>query len=184
MGGTDKAFMRVGGEASIARIVAVLRPHFRDIIVVSNQPQKYANLHDVAVVSDRYPGRGPLAGLHSGLLVSQAEEVFLVACDMPFLRWEPVRYLAQFMPGPDAVVPYWEGDVEPLHAFYSRRVLPIVEELLHEGRGGMRELLARLDVRYVPERDMAAVPGAEESFRNLNTIADADRFAVELDGGR
>lgn len=183
MGGRDKAFMRVQGEASISRIVGVLRPHCQQIIVVSNQPQKYATLQGLTVVSDRYPGCGPLAGLHSALLVARAQEVFLVACDMPFLRWEPIRYLSQFMPGPDAVVPYWQADVEPLHAFYARRVLPKVEALLSRGVAGMRELLACLDVRYVPEEEMAAVPGAEESFRNLNTIADANRFSVELDAG-
>lgn len=180
MGGIDKAFMRVGGEPCIVRILTTLRSLFSTLVVVTNRAEKYRDFRDVLVVEDLYSGRGPLAALYTGFRAVDAEAAFVVACDMPFLRPEPVRYLARYLPGRDAVIPCWEGDVEPLHGFYARSVLPCAETLLEEGGSGIRALLARVNVHYVSEAEMAAVPGAEESFRNVNTPADAQRFAVEL----
>ncbi len=180
MGGVDKAFMRVEGQPCIVRILATLRRLFAPIVVVTNRPEKYREFGEIVVVRDDFPGYGPLAGLYTGLRTVVAEAYFVVACDMPFLRWEPIRYLARYMPGVDAVIPYWEGDLEPLHGFYARSVLPVAERLLREGKAGVRELLSQVRVHYVPEAELKAVPGAEESFRNVNTPADAMRFSVEL----
>ena len=37
----------------------------------------------MTTVDDRYPGLGPLAGIHAGLLVAQFPLVWVVGCDLP-----------------------------------------------------------------------------------------------------
>ena len=41
----------------------------------------------------------------------------------------------------DAIVPRWEGDVEPLHAVYATRCLPAIEVHLTNGRHALRDFL-------------------------------------------
>ena len=49
------------------------------------------------MVSDVYPGQGPLAGVHAGLNSSNHDKNFIVACDMPFVSAELAEVLVQNM---------------------------------------------------------------------------------------
>jgi molybdopterin-guanine dinucleotide biosynthesis protein A len=101
---------------------------------------------------------------------------------MPFLSAEPIRFLAARVCDQDAVVPCWDGDVEPLHAFYAASLRPRIAELVQSGGRAMRDLLPLIRVEYVPEAVMREVRGAETSMRNVNTPEDAARFAVMVGG--
>jgi molybdopterin-guanine dinucleotide biosynthesis protein A len=179
MGGRDKAFLRVGNETVFARTLAVLQRCFEHVIVVSNTPEKYAE-YPVEVIADELRGCGPLGGLHAGLGRIAAPYAFVAACDMPFLRVEPIRYLVAQLRDQDAVVPQWEGDIEPLHALYAARLRPRIADSVARGARAMREFLPHVAVEYVPQAAMERVHGAAEAFRNVNTPEDAARFAVQV----
>lgn len=179
MGGADKAFLRVEGQPVFQRTLALLRRCFPQVVVVSNRPEKYA-AYDVEVTRDEFPGYGPLAGIHAGLRLVRHPYCFVVACDMPFLRVEPIAFLVAAIAAQDAIVPWWEGDIEPLHAIYATRLRDPMSEALAAGCHAIRQFLPSIRVDYIPETLMQAVPGADESFRNLNTPEEAARFAVEV----
>jgi len=179
MGGTDKAFLTVGGQTVFARTLALLRTCFPQVVVVSNRPEKYARF-DVEVTSDLFPGQGPLAGIHAGLGIVRYPYAFVVACDMPFLRAEPIAFVVRHVGSQDAVIPCWDGDIEPLHGVYATRLRARMGQALAGGTCAIRDLLPHLRVEYIPETRMRGVDGADESFRNVNTPEDAARFAVEV----
>jgi molybdenum cofactor guanylyltransferase len=179
MGGADKAFLTVDGRSVFERTLGVLRRCFPQVVVVSNSPEKYAHF-DIELTSDTFRGRGPLAGLHAGLERVRHPYAFVVACDMPFLRVEPIAFLVGRLAGQDAVVPCWESDIEPLHALYATRLRGPLDRALRNGAGAIREFLPLIDVDYVPEDELRRVAGAEESFRNVNTPEEAARYSVQL----
>lgn len=181
MGGRDKAFLRVNGETIFSRTLALMRRCFPEVLVVSNSPEKYA-AYAVEVTGDELPGLGPLGGLHAALGRVERPYAFVVACDMPFLRAEPIRFLVSRMSDADAVVPSWGGDVEPLHALYARRLRPRIAAAIAAGARAIRDLFPLIRVDYVAESEMERVNGAEESFRNVNTPEEAARFAVQVGG--
>lgn len=181
MGGRDKAFLTVEGRTVFARTLAVLRQCFAHIVVVTNRPEKFAR-YNVEVATDELPSLGPLSGLHAGLGRIRAPRAFVVACDMPFLSPEPIRFLVSRADDQDAVVPCWNGDIEPLHAVYSAALRPRIAEAVAAGARAVRELLPGLRVDYVPEEVMRLVQGAEEALRNVNTPEDAARFSVQVGG--
>jgi molybdopterin-guanine dinucleotide biosynthesis protein A len=168
MGGRDKAFAAVGGEPIAVRTVRLFRSLFPQVLVATNRPERFRPL-DVETVPDRFPGSGPLAGIHAALLASRYPHVFVAACDMPGLDADVIRFLVARIGAADAVVPCWEGDVEPLHAIYARRCLPAIEESLRAGRHPLRELLAFLSVDFVSEAELRGVRGAAASLTNVNT---------------
>lgn len=179
MGGADKAFLTVEGRPVFARTLALLRGCFPRVIVVSNSPEKYGAF-DVEVISDEFRGQGPLAGIHAALGRIGEPHAFVVACDMPFLRVEPIAFLVDRIAAPEAVIAHWDGDIEPLHAVYATALRDRMAVALGEGVSAIREFLPRIQVDYVPEAVMRRVPGAEESFRNINTPEEAARYAVRL----
>jgi molybdopterin-guanine dinucleotide biosynthesis protein A len=177
MGGADKAFLTVGGRTVFERTLDTLTAFFPQVVVVSNDPQKY-RCFNVQVVQDEFPRQGPLAGIHAGLGHIDCPYAFVVACDMPFLQPAPIRFLVSQLTSQDAVIPEWDGDIEPLHGIYGTHLRPVISEALRSGTRAIRELLPRLDVQFVPEHLMRRVQGAEESFRNVNTPEEAARFDV------
>jgi molybdopterin-guanine dinucleotide biosynthesis protein A len=179
MGGADKAFLTVNGETVFARTLAVLRECFPQIVVVSNRPEKYAAF-DVQVTSDEFVGRGPLAGIHAALGVVRLPYAFVVACDMPFLRVEPIAFLVQRVAHQEAIVPWWDGDIEPLHAVYASRLRTPMGEALERGAHAIRDFLPAIEIEYIPEEMMREVEGADESFRNVNTPEEAARYSIHV----
>lgn len=177
MGGADKAFLTVGGRTVFERTVETLAACFERLVVVSNAPEKYSGF-DVEVVADEFPHQGPLAGIHAGLGRIDLPYAFVVACDMPFLQPAPIRFLVSCLKSQDAVIPEWDGDIEPLHGIYGTHLRPLISDALRTGTRAIRDLLPRLNVEFVPEGAMRRVQGAEESFRNVNTPEEAARFDV------
>jgi molybdopterin-guanine dinucleotide biosynthesis protein A len=182
MGGRDKAFLKVGGETVFARTLRVLQECFAQVVVVSNTPEKYGGF-DVEVTPDELVGVGPLGGLHAALGRVRTPFAFVAACDMPFLRAEAIRFLVSRLRDQDAVVPYWDDDIEPLHALYAASLRPqIALAVAAHGARAIRDFLPLVRVEYVAESLMRSIDGAEESFRNVNTPEEAARFAVQLGG--
>lgn len=179
MGGADKAFLTVDGRSVFERTLTVLRRCFPRVVVASNAPKKYSDF-DVDVVEDEFPRQGPLAGIHAAMGRIKEPYAFVVACDMPFLRIEPIGLLVERIACQDAVIAHWDGDIEPLHAVYATALRGRMEAALRDGVSAIRDFLPRIRVEYVPEAVMRQVAGAEESFRNINTPEEAARFAVGL----
>jgi molybdopterin-guanine dinucleotide biosynthesis protein A len=168
MGGRDKAFAAIEGQPIAVRTVRLFQEVFPQVIVATNRPERFGQL-GVETVTDRHPGCGPLAGIHAAMLASRHPWLFVVACDMPGLDAEVIRWILARPRTADAVVPRWDDDVEPLHALYAVHTLPQVERCLATGRHALREFLSAVRVDYVEECELRALRGAARSLLNVNT---------------
>jgi len=168
MGGRDKAFAAVDGEPIAVRTVRLFHALFPQVLVATDRPERYRGLA-VETVGDRFPGCGPLAGIHAALAMSRHPHAFVAACDMPGLDAYVIRFLLGRIGDADAIVPRWDGDVEPLHAVYARRCAPAMEASLRAGRHALRDFLGTIAVDYVSEEELVRVGGAARSMTNVNT---------------
>jgi molybdopterin-guanine dinucleotide biosynthesis protein A len=173
MGGTVKAFLRLGSTTFIERILGILAPLFDSVSIATNAPGLYAHL-GVRIVGDEREGAGPLMGLYSGLKASTAVSSFITTADTPLLREGLVRYLAGNAHGCDALVPRWERRVEPLCAVYARSCIPAIEKALSNGR--IVSFFPSVRVRFVPSAIIREVDPEGLSFLNVNTLADYERL--------
>ena len=71
------------------------------------------------IVEDRYPGKGSLGGIYTGLAAASNPWIFVVACDMPFLDTNLIEHMLSLRARHDVVVPVVEGHPEPTHAAYG-----------------------------------------------------------------
>jgi molybdopterin-guanine dinucleotide biosynthesis protein A len=175
--GRNKALERIGGKALIERVMDSLVPLTTEVLVVVAQPEQAAALllpPWVRVVSDRYPGRGSLGGIFSGLQASAEPWSLVVACDMPFLNRELLRYLIGESSNVDAVVPCLGGQPEPLHALYSKACLAPMQRMLRAGQLKIAPLFEAVRVRYVDEAAIDRIDPRHLSFFNINTQADLE----------
>lgn len=167
--GTNKALLKINEKTNIERISDRLKPLFDDIILVTNDLEQYEFL-GLKIVSDQFPGMGPLAGVHAGLKASEYETNFIVACDMPFVSGELAQALVDKSSDYDAVIPVINGKQQPLFAVFQKRAAIEVEQCIKQERLRMKHLLDRLNVLYVTEKDLETNSShdLERVFFNMN----------------
>jgi len=174
MGGGNKALLPVGGRSIIERVSDVLREIFAHNIVVTNCPEDFEFL-GFPMFGDLIPGRGSLGGLYTGLRLCERDYGFLVACDMPFLNREAILYMIERAGDYDVVIPKVSSLLEPLHAIYSRRCLPYIEELLAEEDLKIIHLFQKVNVMEIPEEELKVFDPHLLFIMNVNTPDDLSR---------
>ena len=176
--GRDKLRLTLEGETLLARAVRRYSEAFPRVLVSVAGPEKFPELGDRRVF-DRYPGAGPLAGLHAGLLEA-GEAVFLTGADMPFSSPEKALALTALCGEEDAcVLTDTDGRWEPLFGYYRPSVLPKAEELLSSERRSMGALLASVGLREVSLPELGEGPDSP-LLRNLNVPEDYEKLRLEL----
>jgi molybdopterin-guanine dinucleotide biosynthesis protein A len=166
--GVDKAFLTVAGIPLIEHVLRVLGSVAQKIIIVTNSPERYRT-YDARIVTDRLDRRGPLTGMYSGLFSSESEYNVMVACDMPFLNAGLLSFMMELAPGYDAVVPAFGELTEPLHAVYSKSLLPVIEERIRKNERRIQGIFGGANIRYVTEKEISRFDPERRSFINLNT---------------
>ena len=167
LGGINKAFIEVGGERLIDRTLRVYRALFGEIIISTNSPLEYLEF-DARLVTDIYRGKGPLGGIHAGLLHATCEHAFVSACDMPYLSEAFIRYMIEQAAGYDLVVPVTANGFESLHAIYSRKCLPVIESQIERDELKVSLLFRKFKTLEIPEDEIRRFDPEGRLFANLN----------------
>jgi molybdopterin-guanine dinucleotide biosynthesis protein A len=176
--GRDKALETINDTHLLQQVVSRLSSFNSSIIIVTAAKRSSPHFNDylkIKMVTDIYPGKGPLGGIYTGLVTSNSVYNLVVACDMPFLNQALLHYMIQVSANFDLVVPRWDGMVEPLHAIYSKGCQAPIEELLKQGTMNIAELVTMVKVRYVESEEINRFDPEHLSFFNINTEDDLRR---------
>lgn len=169
MDGRNKAFLEVGGKPILDRLIGTLQPFFGEILLVTRQPELYAE-RPVRVVRDIIEARSSLTGVHAGLVNAGADFAFVVPCDAPFIQPALIRLLLdEIDPAVDVVVPVIDQYYEPLCAIYSKRCLGPIEAQLTRGDFKITRFFEKVRVKAIPLETIRQVDARMRSFFNINT---------------
>jgi len=179
--GRDKPALTLDGRTLLDRTICVLAAVVDEVLVVGPR-QQALSAPEVRVVQDDVPNAGPLGGLLAGLRRVSCSYAVTVACDLPFLEANVLRYLLDLSPGYDAVVPRVDGQNQTLHAVYASSVDAVIARHIARGQLKLDGVLPELTVRWVDEGELESAGLQLRSFTNVNTPADwnaARRLAAE-----
>lgn len=167
--GRDKALLPYQGVPMIERVVNALRPVASEIIIIANKhPERFEYL-GAPVHPDVIPGMGPLSGLYTGFSITGADEIMLVACDMPMVSTEMARYvMSRRDPKADATIPLAFGREQGLFAVYRRTAIEKFRDRIAAASIQFDEFRRGLDRALIPETELATVEPGLDSFRNVN----------------
>jgi molybdopterin-guanine dinucleotide biosynthesis protein A len=171
--GQNKAFLEVGGIRLIDRITEGMQNIFKQLILVTNEKKGFEYL-GIPIIEDLIKGLGPIGGIYTGLMSISDQAGFFVACDMPFINKQLVRYMVDIKDNHAAVVPLVANEVEPLHAIYSQSCLKPIRNLIDSKHYQVRHFYDQISVRYVKEDEIRKFGCPSKAFLNINT---PDEFA-------
>jgi len=166
----DKRYLLYHGRPLLDRVIelaAGISPH---IIVVANDPIE--NLpRGITVVSDIFPGKGPLSGIHAALLGAGTQYVAVMPVDMPFLAATVYYRLWQKAHPEKPVVAASRKGTEPLVSIWPAALAEQLERQLRQGHLGVYVYLRQIGAQVL---DFSAEDAAKEErlFVNINTPDD------------
>jgi molybdenum cofactor guanylyltransferase len=180
--GFDKQLINVKGRKLIEKQISALGEEFDEVILVSNIPQYYLAAK-CTVARDEITGMGPLAGIQAGLRHASGKYVYFLACDMPNISMEYIRYMKNSLAEnpADACITKLGDWIEPFNAFYSRDLLSCIDSSLKEGKGSIFKLVKEIKCCFIEEKTARHYSPDWSMFLNMNTREDLSRYLKSLD---
>ena len=164
MGGKHKGNLKIGGETFTQHLISEVTKSV-DNVWISYGTEIHEKYENCKIITDHYKECGPMGGIHAGLTAAASEYLFVVACDMPFMKAEFVEELKKHLSeNADVIVPVINGRPQPLATLYKKTVLPVLEEKLAEGNYKLRSIFEHVKVSYVEIEAQW-----EPVLRNINT---------------
>lgn len=181
LGYIRKSQIKIGEETIIQRQIRKLTPFFKGVLYVTSPREKKVELPlGVKVVFDIKPGEGPLMGLLTALKNASSEGIFLIGCDMPFIKEELVKKILSYaQKGYEIVSPLSEKGPEPLASFYSKNIIPLVEKAYERGEKRLISFFSEAKTYYLEKSEVKAIDSDMISFFNINEPSDLKK-AQEL----
>ena len=102
------------------------------------------------------------------ILKNLNRSIFLFGGDMPFIQKEEIEKMVKYS-SHNVVVPMWRnGYLEPLHAYYSPKIISFFEKELKEKKPSLHSAIKRCnDIIYLEAEKMNSI-----TFFNINTHKD------------
>lgn len=168
--GRNKAVEQFGAKPLIQHVIDIVSQIDSDIIVVAASRDQLPPLaSNIQIAIDCCnPGSAALIGLYSGLKEADSFYSLVVACDMPYLNIELLRYIISAAEGFDAAMPRIKNFIEPLHAVYSKNCLEPLRAQIESGNLQIFPLVKKVNVRFIEEDELSRFDPQHLSFLNVN----------------
>lgn len=169
--GKDKSFVLFNGKPLIEILIDKLSSLFEDLMIITNRPRLYEK-YKIRTETDLIKDCGPLGGIYTGLSTSNTRHNFFVACDMPFINSELIKYMCKNAYGYDVVVPKINNRYESLFAIYSKTCLKFIKLMLDKKIFKISKFFPKVVVREISENEVLSFVLPQEIFMNINTPED------------
>jgi molybdopterin-guanine dinucleotide biosynthesis protein A len=172
--GTNKALLLFDGKTFIQRTNDLLKDNFHSSIIISDKDEEYYSAN-LKIQHDIYKACGPLGGIHSALVNSEAESVFIISCDLPLITTDIIRQL--LILSADVVVPSYKNIIQPLCGIYRRSLLPSLETFLNNGGRKVHDFIKTVNSVVVP---FDSVNFPVNPFMSINTPEQYETLITEV----
>lgn len=168
--GQDKSLMVFGDKPLVSYAIDALTPVCSSVVISSNKA--IYDFTQCAVWPDELPVNAPMIGIFTCLKRSASEWNLVLSCDMPLVDYRLFELLLTCSNDTDLVIPvHDDNSIEPLCGVYHKRVVPLLERLIHDQDYSLMHLIreARSQLVTIGPRHDFYKPNM---FLNVNTSED------------
>lgn len=101
------------------------------------------------MIADLIKDIGPAGGIHTALSHTDAEQIFVVSCDMPYITTDAIQYMIEQASQSQITLPLNHERMEPLFGVYSKKCLPIWQQLIEQGMIKLQEIVTHFELLKV-----------------------------------
>lgn len=174
--GQDKALLVRDGRSQLQYLTDMLQGCVERVFISAREDQQGDEERGrYPQIIDRYKNIGPVAGILSALEEYPEVDWLIVACDLPNIDTNTVRYLLEqrSLEHPfTAYISSHDGLPEPLCAVYRCGCADIVRQFVDDGINCPRKILIRSETHLLEQPDPRALD-------NVNTPEDLRESVLE-----
>jgi len=169
--GRDKAWLETGGRTLLARQIELAREAGAVEVLISGRADTDYSAFGCAMLQDKFPDAGPLAGIERALHAAKSPLLLVLAVDLPALSAGFLRRLAADCSKTSGAVPKLANHIEPLAAFYPIAAHKPALARLERGDFAMKDF-AGACVKSGLARFIEMPTNEAKHFANWNSPAD------------
>ena len=181
--GFDKKLLKLGDMMIMDRLITCLRSLFSEILVSVGNDKDFSRenrvIENVTFIHDEI-GSGPLAGIYQGLKLCKSDDLYVTACDMPFISFDYIKYMKEIVisKSMDACVARRKDNrYEPFNSFFNKRCLPTLRDSLIRKEYKVSLFLDKINP-YIVKPEIVETFG--DIFFNINCPEDLERAEKDL----
>lgn len=173
--GVDKSLLKINDRFVIEIITDLMKNIFENVIIISNKSD-YFEFLGLNIFPDIYKNKGPLAGIHSGLINSKNEKIFVISCDVPLMTKEIIDFIINYKSEKFVKVAKADGYIQQLCGLYSKYCIEQVEKILNDEimsdvkKCSVLKLIESTESEIIDIEKHNVLKGSE--FLNMNTMED------------
>lgn len=170
--GVNKSFLKFRDSTIIEHILKLMKDIFEEVIIISNTPEEFA-LFKLPIYKDIYLQKGPLAGIHSGLIHAKNNKIFVLSCDIPLMSKEMIKYIIDYQSNKPVKICRAAGYLQPLVGVYSNTIIDAAEKILSENEAhdkSLHKFLKEVDTEIISPEGLDFYK--DEIFFNVNSPED------------
>jgi molybdopterin-guanine dinucleotide biosynthesis protein A len=174
----DKGLLRYHGQAQREYAAGLLARYCREVYLSCRPDQAPEPGSPFPLLPDTFTGLGPLGGILSALRHQPDAAWLVVACDLPLLDDETLRFLVTGRDPSRVATAFLDPEgkfPEPLVTIYEPRSYPVLLQMLGLGYSCPRKTLINHDVALL------RAPNAK-ALTNVNEPGEYERVVRELEG--
>lgn len=169
---TDKALIHFEGKTLLQKLVDIISPLTKEIIIISNDDQH--NIEGTRTIKENQEKIGPLGGLKVGLQNSNTDWNLVLSVDMPLLDLPAL--VNQLLPlityNGKVVIPESKKSRQYLAGFYHKSILNQVNQQIADDKFALKQLLQ-------DSSDVTTI-SSNLDFSNINTQQDIEKMNLSL----
>ena len=146
-------------------------------MIITNTPEEY-NFLSLPIYKDIYGYKGPLAGIHSGLIHSKTKQNFIISCDIPLMTKEMIQYIVECRSEKPIKFCEAAGYHQPLAGVYSKSVIAEVEKVISDENAvtdkSFHHFLKKVDAEIIHPENLPFY--RDDIFFNVNSKSDYEHI--------
>jgi molybdopterin-guanine dinucleotide biosynthesis protein A len=165
----DKGLVCYRGRLLVSYAITALAPLVHETIINANRHHEQYQQFGLPVVADQTDSfDGPLAGILTAMIHSDADVLLIVPCDAPLVTTQHLQKLLKVRADVNADIAV-AFDGERLHPVFLAIKTSLQQSLQHYLASGQRKVQAWLEQQNTVQVDFSDAP---EIFTNLNTLTE------------
>lgn len=179
--GEPKSWAMFRGKRLVEYAVDLGRQLSDDVLIVNGKTLDYSHL-GIKTFEDEVAGCGPIGGLYTALLKSNAQKLLVLPVDMPYLNEQVYRALLRHEEGSRPVIACSEKGMEPLVSVWHKQNLALIKHHIDIERYSLRGPIKELDAVFV---DLPGHTGnlSQNWFVNINYKEDLEKIKQLVNRG-